>query len=148
MADRRAAATGVLHCGTYVYLVDEKGRVVIPQEYRQRMGSPLVLVRGLEGRILVVPQAAWERQCYVHRQDAAWQDYYGSAVVVATPHTHTQRVQLSVALRRHAGIGLRDQVALIWRGGWVEIVQWERWQAHILGLERGLPPGEAEGVLP
>jgi MraZ protein len=41
--------------------VDEKGRVIIPSEYRKQLGSEFIAARGFDKQISLYPLAEWEK---------------------------------------------------------------------------------------
>ncbi|MFC6590690.1 division/cell wall cluster transcriptional repressor MraZ [Deinococcus lacus] len=47
--------------GEYPYNLDEKGRVVLPQAFRDFVEDGMVLTRGMEGCLYVFPLSGWKR---------------------------------------------------------------------------------------
>ena len=47
-------------CGEYQHSVDAKGRMIIPQKFREILGTNFVVTRGLDGCLSVYPMEAWE----------------------------------------------------------------------------------------
>ena len=45
--------------GYYENFVDEKGRAILPKEFKEQMGSDLVLTRGLDDCVYVLTREAW-----------------------------------------------------------------------------------------
>src|SRR5438034_7779786 len=49
-----------LFWGEFEHSVDDKGRVVIPQNFRGALGERFIVTRGPDNSILVLPLSAWE----------------------------------------------------------------------------------------
>jgi MraZ protein len=47
--------------GEYPYSIDDKGRVVMPQGFRDFVEDGMVLTRGLEGCLYLFPSSTWKR---------------------------------------------------------------------------------------
>lgn len=48
-------------CGEYSYNVDPKGRVGIPQKFREILGNRFIVTRGLDECLFVYPMEEWEK---------------------------------------------------------------------------------------
>lgn len=48
-------------CGEYSYNVDPKGRVGIPQKFREILGTRFIVTRGLDECLFVYPMEEWEK---------------------------------------------------------------------------------------
>lgn len=46
--------------GQYQYNIDDKNRLVIPQEYRKELGTQIVINKGFEKCITIYPLQAWQ----------------------------------------------------------------------------------------
>lgn len=47
--------------GEYHHNIDDKGRLVIPTKYREKLGSEFVITRGLEKCLYVYSMTEWEK---------------------------------------------------------------------------------------
>ncbi len=47
--------------GEYRHNVDEKGRMIVPAKFRDRLGSSFVVTRGLDRCLFVYPQDEWSK---------------------------------------------------------------------------------------
>jgi MraZ protein len=47
--------------GQYRYNLDDKGRLVIPQEFRKQFGNELIINKGIEKCITIYKLADWEK---------------------------------------------------------------------------------------
>ena len=48
-------------CGEYQYSVDAKGRMGIPQKFREILGARFMVTRGLDDCLFVYPMEEWEK---------------------------------------------------------------------------------------
>ncbi|MGL4736838.1 MAG: division/cell wall cluster transcriptional repressor MraZ [Cellulosilyticaceae bacterium] len=46
--------------GEYQHNLDDKGRVIVPSKYREKLGACFVLTKGLDGCLFVYTQSEWE----------------------------------------------------------------------------------------
>ena len=46
--------------GEYNHTIDAKGRLIIPSNFREALGSEFVLTKGLDGCLFVFPMKEWE----------------------------------------------------------------------------------------
>ncbi len=47
--------------GEYNHTVDTKGRLIIPTDFREGLGSKFVVTKGFDGCLFAYPQDAWEK---------------------------------------------------------------------------------------
>lgn len=47
--------------GEYTHSMDEKGRVSIPSRFRQELKRGAVVTRGLDGALVLFPEAEWQK---------------------------------------------------------------------------------------
>ena len=47
--------------GEYPYTIDDKGRVVMPADFRRFIEDGMILTRGFEGCVYVFPSSEWQR---------------------------------------------------------------------------------------
>ncbi|MFC3525035.1 division/cell wall cluster transcriptional repressor MraZ [Marinococcus halophilus] len=47
--------------GEYQHNMDDKGRIIIPSRFREKLGDSFVVTRGLDGCLFVYPYDEWER---------------------------------------------------------------------------------------
>lgn len=46
--------------GEFSHQLDQKGRLIIPARYRQKLNEDAVLTRGMDHNLVIYPQAAWQ----------------------------------------------------------------------------------------
>ncbi|WP_059104708.1 division/cell wall cluster transcriptional repressor MraZ [Shouchella shacheensis] len=47
--------------GEYQHSIDEKGRMIVPAKFRDLLGSPFVVTRGLDHCLFVYPKQEWDK---------------------------------------------------------------------------------------
>lgn len=47
--------------GEHKRTMDDKGRMILPREYRQELGSGLIVTKGLDNCLILYPMKEWER---------------------------------------------------------------------------------------
>lgn len=47
--------------GEYRRAIDAKGRLILPREYRQELGSGVIVTKGLDNCLFLYPMKEWER---------------------------------------------------------------------------------------
>ena len=45
--------------GEYRHSLDEKGRVIVPVKYREKLGETFILTKGLDGCLFIYPISEW-----------------------------------------------------------------------------------------
>ncbi|WP_078391588.1 division/cell wall cluster transcriptional repressor MraZ [Shouchella patagoniensis] len=47
--------------GEYRHSIDDKGRMIVPAKFRDHLGTPFVLTRGLDRCLFVYPKEEWDK---------------------------------------------------------------------------------------
>ncbi|MEM9955324.1 MAG: division/cell wall cluster transcriptional repressor MraZ [Chloroflexota bacterium] len=47
--------------GEYSHQIDNKGRLIIPARYRDRLSDSAILTRGMDKNLVIYPEATWEK---------------------------------------------------------------------------------------
>lgn len=47
--------------GEFVHSIDVKNRIIIPSKFREELGNPFVISKGLDGSLFCYPMAEWEK---------------------------------------------------------------------------------------
>ncbi len=127
--------------GTYTPRLDDKGRLILPAKFRPQLAGGLVMTRGQERCLFLLPMDEFRR----------WHDQLRQAPVTSKQTRDYLRVFLSGAsdelpdkqgrisippvLRQYAG--LDREVAVIGAGSRVEIWDLAAWEAYLADQEAG-----------
>lgn len=125
--------------GTFTPRLDDKGRLILPAKFRGRLSTGLVLTRGLDRCIFVMPVDEFEK--FHERVQAAplenkqARDYVRNFLAYASDELPDKqgRIMLTPALRAYAGID-RD-VAVVGVGSRVEIWDATAWEDYLAAGE-------------
>ncbi|MDR0481780.1 MAG: division/cell wall cluster transcriptional repressor MraZ [Cellulomonadaceae bacterium] len=143
--------SGGLLLGTYTPKLDEKGRLILPSKFRPRLASGLVLTRGQERCLLMLPMDEFSRM-YEQIQkapstDRRTRDYLRVFLAGASDDTPDKqgRIVIPPHLREYAGLD-RD-VAVIGLGTRVELWDSTTWTTYLANQEEAYSETE-DPVLP
>lgn len=130
--------TGLL-LGTYTPRLDEKGRLILPAKFRARLAAGLVMTRGQERCLFLLPMDEFSRMYEQVRQAPVTsrqaRDYLRVFLSGASDEVPDKqgRVVIPAALREYAGLG-RD-VAVIGAGTRVEVWDAGAWESYLAEQE-------------
>jgi MraZ protein len=130
--------TGLL-LGTYTPKLDEKGRLILPAKFRSRLADGLVMTRGQERCLFLLPMDEFSRMYEQVRQAPVTsrqaRDYLRVFLSGASDETPDKqgRVSIPPALRAYAGLD-RD-VAVIGAGTRVEVWDKTAWESYLAEQE-------------
>ncbi|NEG95959.1 division/cell wall cluster transcriptional repressor MraZ [Bifidobacterium sp. SMB2] len=137
--------------GTYTPKIDAKGRLALPAKLRGQLGSGLVMARGQERCVYLLPHSEFRRvAAQIQRTslgNKAARDYlrvFLSGAVDQAPDKQG-RVVVPPMLRNYAGLG--NDVVVIGVGTRAEIWNRESWEAYLAAQEQGYAD-IADDVLP
>ena len=134
VAEHGLGPTGVF-LGTFTPKLDEKGRLILPAKFRGRLGSGLVMTRGLDRCVFVFPidefNAIHDRLRRAPLENKNARDYLRNFLGFASDEIPDKqgRVLLSAPLRAYAGID--REVAVVGLGSRVEIWDVTAWQEYL-----------------
>lgn len=117
--------------GEYEHGVDDKGRVVMPQEFRGSLGDEFVVTRGPDKAILVFPSPVWEgiekqiRSAVLQRQTGFLQRMLGGRTYVKLDPQ--SRLGIPKHLRDWAGISQSQAAVIVGEGQKLEIFAKSQW---------------------
>ncbi|MEP6753872.1 MAG: division/cell wall cluster transcriptional repressor MraZ, partial [Chthonomonadales bacterium] len=124
--------------GEFEFNIDDKGRVLVPSEFRERLKDSYVLTRGPDGAILMFPEAVWNQittqlnSQIMQRQHGLLQRLMGGRVIVKVDSS-TGRITIPKHLRDWAGITPGDtQISFVGQGPKIEIwckTTWDKYNA-------------------
>lgn len=140
-----------LFLGTYKPRLDEKGRLILPAKFRNQFAPGLVLTRGQERCLFLLPLDEFRRM-YEHLRQAPVtsrqaRDYMRVFLSGASDEMPDKqgRISIPAALREYAGLD-RD-IAVIGTGSRVEIWDASTWDTYLEAQEEGYAE-TAEQIFP
>jgi MraZ protein len=125
------AATDLSFWGESEHGIDDKGRLIIPLEYRRLLGTECVLTRGPDKVVLIFRSAVWaqvEARLYgdvLGSRSRILQRLFGSRSTVQVDAR--SRVAIPKMLREWAGIEPNDRVVLLGQGQSIEVWSKDNW---------------------
>jgi MraZ protein len=127
--------------GTYTPRLDEKGRLILPAKFRGQLSTGLVMTRGQERCLFLLPMDEFRRyhgqlaQAPVTSKQA--RDYLRVFLSGASDELPDKQGRISIppVLRKYAGLD-RD-VAVIGAGTRVEIWDLQAWETYLEEQESG-----------
>ncbi|MBI9115473.1 division/cell wall cluster transcriptional repressor MraZ [Sanguibacter suaedae] len=137
--------------GTYTPRLDEKGRLILPAKFRSQLAPGLVMTRGQERCLFLLPMDEFRRMYEQIRQAPVTskqaRDYLRVFLSGASDEVPDKQGRVSIPgpLREYAGLD-RD-VAVIGAGTRVEIWDAQAWSTYLAEQESGYAD-TAEEVLP
>lgn len=123
--------------GEYDLGVDDKGRVVIPGEYRVPLGEEFVLTRGPDHAIWVMPSATWEQiesrlnRDFLKANSSYVQRFLGGRTYVKPDSAH--RLLIPRHLREWAKISQDEAAVIVGQGPKLEIWCKSVWRSFMEG---------------
>ena len=118
--------------GEYQHTVDDKGRVVMPRKFRDRLADGCVITKGQEHCLYVFPMDQWETEVQrvrrLPRTDRRARNYSRSFFAAASDLTLDKagRVQISEPLRTYAGFA--KDVTVVGVAERIELWSTEKWE--------------------
>ena len=137
--------------GTYTPRLDDKGRLILPAKFRSQLAPGLVMTRGQERCLFLLPMDEFRRMHEQIRQAPVTskqaRDYLRVFLSGASDELPDRQGRISIPpmLRKYAGLD-RD-VAVIGAGTRVEIWDLEAWETYLAEQEAGYAE-TAEEVFP
>jgi len=137
--------------GTYTPRLDDKGRLILPAKFRDRLASGLVITRGQERCLYIFPMDEFARLAETARStpltSKAARDYLRVFLSGASDEIPDKqgRVVVPVGLRAYAGL-TRDCTVI---GADTRVELWETtaWNTYLEGTEQAFSD-QAEEVIP
>lgn len=127
--------------GTYTPKIDAKGRVALPAKMRAQLGRGMVMARGQERCVYVLPQREFRRIAMQMQKTSmgsrAAREYlrmFLSGAVDQDPDKQG-RVLIPQMLRDYAGLG--DEIVIIGVGTRAEIWNKQAWGDYLTAHEQG-----------
>ena len=139
--------------GGFEHAVDDKGRVIMPLEFREALGDKFVVTRGTDKSILVLPMPVWEGM-QAKLNDAVLQQHahklqrlFGlRSVVSLDPQA---RLAIPKLLRDWAGITQSQTAVIVGEGPKLEIwskAAWDEYSEREFDFDNMYGAAEAMGI--
>ena len=150
-SDGMAVERPPLLLGTYTPKIDAKGRMALPAKFRSQLGSGIVMARGQERCVYLLPQSEFRRIAVRIQRTSmgnkAARDYlrvFLSGAVDQAPDKQG-RVLVPQMLRDYANLG--SDIVVIGVGTRAEIWNRQAWEDYLADKEQGYSD-IADDVLP
>lgn len=120
--------------GQFQHSLDQKGRLIIPSKFREKLGQSFVLTKGLDGCLFVYPRDEWTvleqklKTLPFTQKDARAFIRFFFAGAVETDMDKQGRILIPPQLREHAHI--EKDVVIIGVSNRVEIWSQEQWEVY------------------
>lgn len=120
--------------GQHEHSVDDKGRLFLPAKFRERLGSPFVVTKGLDGCLFIYPLREWEvisqrlQEMTTSRSDARAFTRLFFSGAAELDFDKQGRINIPEPLRQHAMLA-KDAV-VIGAGRRVEVWSAASWQDY------------------
>ena len=150
MADGGVATAGpVAHfLGTYTPRLDDKGRLLLPAKFRPQFASGLVMTRGQERCLFLLPPTEFHRQLEAVRQapvtSKSGRDYLRVFLSGASDEVPDRQGRVSIPPILRAYAGLERDVAVIGVGSRAEVWDLKAWETYLAEQEAGYAATEEE----
>ena len=137
--------------GTHQPRLDDKGRMILPAKFRERLAPGLVVTRGQERCLYVFPMEEFMRVADDLRAapvtSKAVRDYLRVFLSGASDEIPDKqgRVTIPANLREYAG--LNRECTVIGAGSRLEVWDTAAWEAYLTGTEQAFAD-QAEEVIP
>ncbi|MCL1900316.1 MAG: division/cell wall cluster transcriptional repressor MraZ [Promicromonosporaceae bacterium] len=125
--------------GSYTPKLDEKGRLILPAKFRPRLASGLVMTRGQERCLFLMPMDEFSRMYEQVRQapvtSRQTRDYLRVLLSGASDEVPDKQGRISIPPVLRAYAGLNKEVAVIGTGTRVEIWDLAAWNDYLAEQE-------------
>jgi MraZ protein len=138
---------GKMPFGEYPYSIDDKGRVVMPPDFRKFVEDGMVLTRGFEGCAYVFPLNEWQRiEAAVDElplNDKAGRDFMRFFYSGASKLRLDAQSRISIPQTLRAYAALEGDVVVTGAPKRLELWNVDRWNAIIAEVQMQPPTQEA-----
>jgi mraZ protein len=125
--------------GTYTPRLDDKGRLILPAKFRAQFEGGLVMTRGQERCLFLLPPAEFQRQLEAVSQapvtKKGGRDYLRVFLSGACDEVPDKQGRISIPPILRAYAGLERDVAVIGVGTRAEVWDLKRWEAYLAEQE-------------
>jgi MraZ protein len=122
--------------GGFEYTIDDKGRVIIPNKFRAKLGEKFIVTKGMGGCLLVLEDDEWRTsfddkfkgQSVFDQHSIRLQRFFCAEATDVTPDGQG-RIAIPSSLREFAKISLQSEVMIVGMQNRVEIWSKACWKA-------------------
>jgi MraZ protein len=131
-----------LFLGEHRHALDDKGRIVFPVRLREALGAQVVLQKGIDPCLYVLPPEEWDRlvakvsSLPTTRPDARRFSRFFFSQAQSERIDRQGRLTIPAPFREYAG--LQRDVVIVGAGARVEIWDASRWDGHRSETEAGV----------
>lgn len=137
--------------GTHTPRLDEKGRLILPAKFRERLAAGLVVTRGQERCLYVFPMDEFVKVAEDLRAapltSKAVRDYLRVFLSGASDEIPDKQGRVTIPASLRAYAGLDREVTVIGAGSRVEVWDSAAWEAYLDGTEQAFAD-QAQEVIP
>jgi MraZ protein len=137
-----------LFTGEHRHALDDKGRVVFPARMRDGLGAQVVLQKGIDPCLYVIPPEEWDRMVQrvtsLPTTDPRARSYARFFFSQATTERIDRQGRLTVPQAYRTYAGLERDVYVVGAGTRVEIWDAGRWDQQLAEAESGVTDFAAE----
>jgi len=125
---------GEMFLGQHEHSMDEKGRLFLPAKFRERLGSPFVVTKGLDNCLFVYPLLEWEatvqrlQEITTSRGDARAFERLFLSGAAELDCDKQGRINIPEPLRQHSR--LEKDAVVIGVGRKIEVWSKQVWQEY------------------
>lgn len=120
--------------GEFQHTLDDKGRIILPARFRERLGSSLVLAPGQDRCLAVYPVTVFARKVEQMRrlpsEDTKVRAYKRTLLAWAEEATPDGQGRVTVPARLREYAGLDREVTIVGADEHLEVWDRERWEAY------------------
>lgn len=128
--------------GEHRHSLDDKGRVIFPAKLRDDLGAQVVLQKGIEACVYVLPPEEWDREVAKVNQlpqtDPKARRYRRFFFSQATAERVDKQGRMTIPANLREYAGLNKDVVIAGSGARVEIWDAAAWDTHNAELEEGM----------
>jgi MraZ protein len=136
-----ALGSGLPFMGTHTPRLDDKGRLILPAKFRAHLAPGLVITRGQERCLFLLPLDEFRRMHEEIRQAPVTskqaRDYQRVFLSGASDELPDKQGRISIPAPLRAYAGLDRDVAVIGMGARVELWDLPSWEAYLAEQEEG-----------
>ncbi len=137
--------------GTHTPRLDDKGRLILPAKFREKLASGLVVTRGQERCLYVFPMEEFVKVADDLRAapvtSKAVRDYLRVFLSGASDEIPDKQGRVTIPATLRAYAGLDREVTVIGAGSRVEVWDTAAWEAYLAGTEQAFAD-QAQEVVP